>query len=71
MADTKKHYAQIGKEALALIWACESPVGTVYILRKHIVLETDHKPLVPIPSNNFPPQVLKFHLRLLRFDYCM
>ena len=71
MTDTETHYAQIEKEALALTWACEK--FSCYILGKHIVLETDHKPLVPILSynhlDNLPPRVLRFRLRLMRFDY--
>ena len=71
MTDTETHYAQIEKEALALTWACEK--FSCYILGKHIVLETNHKPLVPILSykhlDNLPPRVLRFRLRLMRFDY--
>ena len=71
MTDTEAHYAQIEKEALALTWACEK--FSCYILGKHIILETDHKPLVPILSykhlDNLPPRVLRFRLRLMRFDY--
>ena len=71
MTDTKAHYAQIQKEVLALTWACEK--FSCYILGKHIILETDHKPLVPILSykhlDNLPPRVLRFRLRLMRFDY--
>jgi len=40
-----------------------------YILGKHIILETDHKPLVLILSykhlDNLPPWVLRFRLRLM------
>ena len=36
-------------------------------------LEIDHKPLVPLSNNksldNFPSQILRFRLRLMRFDY--
>ena len=71
MTATESHYAQIEKEALALTWACDK--FSCYILGKHVVLETDHKPLVPILSykhlDNLPPRVLRFRLRLMRFDY--
>ena len=44
-----------------------------YVLGKVIALETDHKPLVPLLGtkqlNNLPPRVLRFRLRLDRFDY--
>ena len=71
MSNTERHYAQIEKEALATTWACEKFAG--YILGKRIEIETDHKPLVPILGtkwlDNLPPRVLRFRLRLNRFDY--
>lgn len=64
-------YAQIEKEALALTWACEK--FSEYILGKPFQLETDHKPLVPILGkkslDSLPPRVLRFRLRLMRFQY--
>ena len=64
-------YAQIEKEALATTWACER--FTDYILGKQITIEADHKPLVPLLSTKHldavPPRVLRFHLRLMSFDY--
>ena len=40
---------------------------------KRFSIETDHKPLVPLLSSthldNLPPRVLRFRLRLMRFDY--
>ena len=69
--DTKTHCTQIEKEALALTWACGKL--SYYILEKHIVLEANHTPLVPKLSykhlGNLPPWVLRFRLRLMRFDY--
>ena len=71
MSDTERHYAQIEKEALATTWACENFSG--YILGKRILIETDHKPLVPLLGtkhlDDLPPRVLRFRLRLNRFDY--
>ena len=71
MTNTETRYAQIKKEALAITWACEK--FSQYILGKRILLETDHKPLVPLFSykhlDNLPPRVLRFCLRLMRFDY--
>ena len=67
----KCHYAQIEKEALAITWVCER--FSTYILGKHITIETDHKPLEPILSykllDNIPPRVLRFRLRMMKFDY--
>ena len=71
MTNTETRYAQIEKEALAITWACEK--FSQYILGKSILLETDHKPLVPLMTykhlDNLPPRVLRFRLRLMRFDY--
>ena len=71
MSETETRYTQIEKEALAITWACEK--FATYILGKHISIETDHKPLVPLLGSkhldNFPPRVLRFSLRLMRFSY--
>ena len=71
MTETEKRYSQIEKEALALVWACEKFAD--YVIGKHIELETDHKPLIPLLGktqlDSLPPRVLRFRLRLTRFDY--
>ena len=71
MTETEKRYAQIEKEALAVTWACEK--FSTYILGMKFLIETDHKPLVPLLGikhlNSLPPRVLRFRLRLARFDY--
>ena len=71
LTEPERHYAQIEKEALATTWACEKFVD--YILGKRIWIETDHKPLVPLFSkknlDQMLPRVLRFRLRLNRFDF--
>ena len=44
--DIESCYAQIEKEALALVWSTEK--FSDYVLGKHFLFETDHKPLVPL-----------------------
>ena len=71
MSETERRYAQIEKEALAVTWACDK--FSDYILGRPFQIETDHKPLVPLLStkqlNSLPPRVLRFRLRLARYDY--
>ena len=68
---TEQRYSRIEKEALALVWACEK--FSTFVIRKCIMLETDHKPLVPLMGltnlDCLPPRVLHFRIRLMRFDY--
>ena len=44
-----------------------------YILGHSFHIESDHKPLIPILSmkhlDQLPPRVLRFHLRLGKFNY--
>jgi len=71
MTETKGRYAQVEKEALAVTWACEK--FATYILGKKIVIETDHRPPVSILGekklDKLPPRILRFYLRMSRFDY--
>ena len=71
MTSTECRYAQVEKEALALTWACEKFAN--YVLGKKFTIETDHKPLVPLLGNkslhSLPPRILRFRLRLTRFEY--
>ena len=71
MSETERRYAQIEKEALATTWASEK--FSSYILGTSFVIETDHKPLVPLLGSknldSLPPRILRFRLKLDRFDY--
>ena len=71
LTETERRYASIEKQALAITWA--SQIFSKYVLRKQIQLETDHKPLIPILGNktldSLPPRVLRFQLRLMKFQY--
>ena len=71
MTDTERRYAQIEKEALSLTWAAEK--FSMYLLGRLFHMETDHKPLVPLLSTKnldaLPPRVLRFRLRLMRYDF--
>ena len=71
MMSTEQRYAQIEKEALATMWACEKFAD--YILGKDFTIETDHKPLVPLLGSrclhNMPPRIQRVHTRLMRYSY--
>ena len=71
MSETERRHAQIEKEALAATWACDKFAD--YLLGRSFLIETDHKPLVPLLSSkkldSLPPRVLRFRLRLSRYDY--
>ena len=71
LSDTERNYAQIEKEALATTWACEK--FATYILGRSFTIESDHKPLIPLLNEKhldaLPPRILRFRLRLEKFDY--
>ena len=71
MSETEKRYSQIEKEALAVTWACDKFAN--YIIGIHIIIETDHKPLLSLLSTkhleDLPPRIMRFRLRLARISY--
>ena len=71
VTQTERRYAQIEKEALAITWACQR--FSDYVLGRKFTIESDHKPLIPILNtknlDSLPPRVIRFHLRLAKFDY--
>ena len=70
LSDTEKRYAQIEKECLAIVFACEK--FQYYILGKESVcVESDHKPLEAIFKKSLlaaPKRLQRMLLRLQRFD---
>ena len=71
LSDTERRYAQIEQEALASTWACEK--FRYYTLGRSFLIESDHKPLIPLLNtkhlDDLPPRILRFRLRLAKFKY--
>ena len=71
MTKTETRYAQVEKEALAITWACDKFAN--YIIRLKVLVQTDHKPLIPLSGSKhldeLPPRILR--LRLARVDYSL
>ena len=71
LTETEQRYAVIEKEALAATWACEQ--FRDYVLGLPFLLETDHKPLVPILGSkdlaNMPLRIQRFKMRLMVYNY--
>ena len=69
LSDTQIRYAQIEKELLAIVFACEKFHQFIY--GKSVTVETDHKPLVSIfkkSLNDYPMRFQRMLLRLQHYD---
>ena len=71
LTGTESRYAAIEQEALGVTWAAEK--FSNYVLGKDIVIETDHKPLVPLLGSknlcDMPHRIQQFRMRLMRYSY--
>lgn len=76
LSTTEQQYAQVEKECLAIVFACER--FNQYLQgRASVTVDTDHKPLVPIftkPIYNAPKRLQRMLMRLqkysLKVQYC-
>lgn len=69
MTSAERRYAQIEKETLGVVYACEK--FREYIYGRPTLIETDHKPLISISKKNLcdtPPRIQRLMLRLQNYD---
>ena len=69
MNDTRKRYAQIEKELLAIVFGCKR--FHQYVYGKTITVETDHKPLESIfrkPLSQAPSRLQKMLMQIQEYD---
>ena len=65
----EQHYAQIEKELLAIVFACER--FNQFIYGKQVTVESDHKPLEAIitkPLSQAPPRIQRLLIRLQKYQ---
>ena len=70
LTSTETHYAQIEKELLAIVFACQHYDAFIYG-RERVLVETDHKPLVLImqkPLYQAPSRLQRMLLKLQRYN---
>ena len=60
LSKIEQQYAQIEKECLAIVFACER-FNQYLHGRDHVTVDTDHKPLVPIFTKPICDRILENH----------
>lgn len=70
LSDTERRYAQVEKEALAVVWACER--FRLYLAGKSFTMVTDNKAVELIysnPKSKPPARIERWALRLMSYDF--
>lgn len=70
LTETEQHYAQIEKEFLAVIFACQKFHHFIY--GRHVTIHTDHKPLVSIMKKDITKvgsvRLQRLKIKLLKYN---
>ncbi|MCG8627028.1 MAG: Ty3/Gypsy family RNase HI domain-containing protein [Proteobacteria bacterium] len=69
LTDTETRYANIERELLAIVFACQR--FNTYVLGRQFMVESDHKPLEMIHLKSLasaPPRLQRMLLQLQRYD---
>ena len=69
LTDTETRYANIERELLAIVFACQR--FNTYVLGRQFTVESDHKPLEMIHQKSLastPPRLQRMLLQLQRYD---
>ena len=72
LTDTETRYANIERELLAIVFACQR--FNTYVLGRPFTVESDHKPLEMIHQKSLasaPPRLQRMVLQLQRYDVTM
>ena len=70
LTDTERQWANIEREAYALVFGCEC--FCIYIYGRHFTIESDHKPLEQIINKNLvdtPARLQHMIMRLQPYDF--
>ena len=72
LTPTEQNYHPIEMEMLAITWGCHR-MGKYLHGLPHFVIETDHKPLIPILNtrllSDMSPRIQRMRMKLLRFRF--
>ena len=72
LTPTEQNYHPIEMEMLAITWGCHRMDKYIHGLQ-HFIIETDHKPLIPILNTrsllDMSPRIQRMRMKLLRFRF--